>query len=201
MNYCLLSEAWGNNKIIDNYNDYMNNNGYIHENQKKEPYIITENFENVQKPFMPTIQELSKKQNFLDNSSSEKTGIFSDQVANINSFQNQKLISSNCNNLNTNNQHLYISNLCDDIFLHIKKCEKCQTKLKNELYLSLNNNIHLSAQQSNSSSLGSKGEIKHSASLILDNLQQIIDKNKDIIVLILISVFIILILNLLNNLI
>ena len=25
----------------------MNNNGYIHENQKKEPYIITENFENV----------------------------------------------------------------------------------------------------------------------------------------------------------
>ena len=104
-------------------------------------------------------------------------------------------------NLNTNNQHLYISNLCDDIFLHIKKCEKCQTKLKNELYLSLNNNIHLSAQQSNSSSLGSKGEIKHSSSLILDNLQQIIDKNKDIIVLILISVFIILILNLLNNLI
>ena len=36
MNYCLLSEAWGNNKIIDNYNDYMNNNGYIHENQKKD---------------------------------------------------------------------------------------------------------------------------------------------------------------------
>jgi hypothetical protein len=60
---------------------------------------------------------------------------------------------------------------CDDFMLHIKNCNICQQKVRG--YLKPN---------------------------IIDNLYNLVDRNKDIVILILIGISILLFLNLINNL-
>jgi len=105
---------------------------------------------------------------------------YTEYMTNINSNENnennENMTNNNSNENMTNNNEIKIdyhnNNLmCNDIFLHIKNCEKCQNKLRDEY-----------------------------RPKILYSIKKIIDNNNDIIILIIIGISILLFFNLINNL-
>lgn len=101
---------------------------------------------------------------------------------NISDKYTEYMTNNNSNNSNETNEQIqnekiqidYHSNnnlTCNDIFLHIKTCEKCQNKLKDEY-----------------------------RPKILYSIKKLIDNNNDIIILILVGISILVFFNLINNL-
>jgi hypothetical protein len=82
---------------------------------------------------------------------------------------NSKSYNSN-NRINNSNNKIDESYNCDSFMLHFKNCKKCYNKMKNQF-----------------------------KPKIIENFQEIIDKNRDTIVLILIGISILLFFNLINN--
>jgi len=116
-----------------------------------------------------TIQEAWGKNNISNN--------FTEYMSNttIEGFTN----NNNNNNDNDNNNDIkydinYENNDCDinceKIILHLKKCKKCRNKIKKYLKSNIN-----------------------------DFISTLIEENKDIIILILVTIFILLFINLINN--
>jgi hypothetical protein len=136
MNYCLLVEAWGNDHITNNYDDYMKKNNH------------NEQFESTN----------------YNHPISTSSFTLNDTKQNIHTLNQQPIIS------------------CNDILLHIKKCQYCRIMIKNEL----DNNINQTKLVTSNT--------------IIDDFYKIIDKNKELILLILIGISIILFFNLINNL-
>ena len=126
MNYCLISEAW-DNKIINNYNDYINDNKPMIKNNNKSQNLL----------------------NFNDNENiiEQFNGISSNCNINkndISKFSNQNIKEAV---FNYNN----VPQSCNYIINHIKSCIHCQNNLKllldndkldiiNLLYLFINKN-------------------------------------------------------------
>lgn len=93
--------------------------------------------------------------------------------ANIDKFENtdiEKFDNTNVDNVKYNINYDQNNDECEKIFLHIKKCKKCHNKLKKYFKSNVNNLLY-----------------------------DIIEDNKDIIIIILITIFILLFINLINN--
>ncbi len=89
---------------------------------------------------------------------------------NIEHFSNQNKIVKNKQNYNYEDDNFEF-NHCDNFMNHIKTCRKCYNKMKYQF-----------------------------RSRLVENFQEIVDDNRDTIVLILLGIFILLFFNLINNL-
>lgn len=175
MNYCSLEDAWGrDNRMCSQYKNYMddkNNKNNIEPDIKKNQTI-----NDIQPDSLLNLNEnIEQFSNVSDSSKLKELFVNAPYQSSPQvqiSHKPQHKVQQNISNQYDNHfdNHFDELNDCDNFLKHVRNCRKCHNKVKNYFKPKL-----------------------------VENFQDIIEDNKDTIVLILIGISILLFFNLINN--
>ena len=129
MQYCTLDDAWGIDKITNNYKKYMNNDINNINNNNDINNINNNNINN-------NINNINNDiNNDMNNNKINKHTI--EQFEN--NYDNNY---NNYTNKSIMNNDIFNKSICDNFIIHLHNCKYCQSKMKNYLRPNIIDNLY-----------------------------------------------------------